>query len=312
MVIFGIIQIILSQIPNFNKLSVLSLVAAVMSFTYSSIGIGLTIAKLAGGAHPQTSLTGIPVGKTMSSLDKMWNTFSALGDIAFAYAFSIVLVEIQDTLKSSPPENKVMKKAAFIGISTSTMFYMLCGLTGYAAFGNNAPGNLLTGFGFFEPYWLVDFANMCIVVHLVGAYQVFCQPIFAFVEGWSSKKWANNRFITGVHSINIPFYGSFNFSFFRMVWRTAYVTFSTVLAMIFPFFNDFVGLLGAASFWPLAVYFPIEMYMSQAKIRRFSLTWICMQILSGACLVISLLAAAGSVQGLVKSLHTFKPFKSLS
>ncbi|KAH9291629.1 hypothetical protein KI387_043187, partial [Taxus chinensis] len=50
------------------------------------------------------------------------------------------------------------------------------------AFGENAPGNLFTGFGFYEPYWLVDFANACIVVHLVGAYQVFCQPLFAFIE----------------------------------------------------------------------------------------------------------------------------------
>lgn len=43
---------------------------------------------------------------------------------------------------------------------------------GYAAFGNDAPGNLLTGFGFYEPFWLVDFSNVCIVLHLVGAFQV--------------------------------------------------------------------------------------------------------------------------------------------
>ena len=65
-----------------------------------------------------------------------------------------------------------MKTATTIGISASTSFYMLCGLLGYAAFGNDAPGNYLTGFGFFEPFWLVDIANLCIVIHLVGAYQV--------------------------------------------------------------------------------------------------------------------------------------------
>lgn len=65
-----------------------------------------------------------------------------------------------------------MKKATFAGISVSTMFYTLCGLLGYAAFGNKAPGNFLTGFGFYEPFWLVDIANVCIVVHLFGAYQV--------------------------------------------------------------------------------------------------------------------------------------------
>lgn len=82
---------------------------------------------------------------------------------------------IQDTLKSSPPENQVMKRANLVGTTVITTFYMLCGILGYAAFGNSAPGNFLTGFGFYEPYWLIDIGNLCVVIHLVGAYQVI-QP----------------------------------------------------------------------------------------------------------------------------------------
>jgi hypothetical protein len=48
MAMFGISQILLSQIPNFHELSWLSILAAVMSFGYSSIGVGLSIAKIAG------------------------------------------------------------------------------------------------------------------------------------------------------------------------------------------------------------------------------------------------------------------------
>lgn len=44
---FGVVQIILSQIPNFHKLSFLSIIAAIMSFSYASIGIGLAIATVA-------------------------------------------------------------------------------------------------------------------------------------------------------------------------------------------------------------------------------------------------------------------------
>ncbi|XP_004515439.1 uncharacterized protein [Cicer arietinum] len=47
MAIFGVSQILLSQIPDFHELSWLSFVAAVMSFGYASIGIGLSIAKIA-------------------------------------------------------------------------------------------------------------------------------------------------------------------------------------------------------------------------------------------------------------------------
>ncbi|CAN1142146.1 Amino acid permease 1 [Linum perenne] len=48
MIIFGCIQIALSQIPEFHKLSWLSIFAAIMSFSYSTIGLGLSISKVAG------------------------------------------------------------------------------------------------------------------------------------------------------------------------------------------------------------------------------------------------------------------------
>ena len=75
-------------------------------------------------------------------------------------------------MRSSPPENKVMKKANVVATCAATTLYMMCGCFGYAAQGNHAPGNLLTGFGFYEPFWLIDLANIFIVVHLIGAYQV--------------------------------------------------------------------------------------------------------------------------------------------
>ncbi|KAI3753003.1 hypothetical protein L2E82_25046 [Cichorium intybus] len=246
--IFAVIEIILSQIPNFHKLSIISILATIMSFTYASIGIGLSIARIADGGHPRTSVTGIPVGKDMPSVEKMWSTFSAIGDIAFAYSFCPVLLEIQDTLKSSPAENKVMKKASTVGVSASTLFYMI----------------------------------------------LFIQPFFAFVENWSKEKWPQNRFIIKEYSL-----GKFKINIFRLTWRSAYVVLATLVAMIFPFFNSFLGLIGATTFWPLTVYFPIEMYISQAKIPKNSFTWIWMKVLSLACLIVSLVAAAGSIQGLI-------------
>ena len=48
MILFGIIQIILSQIPDFDQIWWLSIVAAIMSLSYSTIGLGLGIAKVIG------------------------------------------------------------------------------------------------------------------------------------------------------------------------------------------------------------------------------------------------------------------------
>ena len=48
MITFGIIEVIFSQIPDFDQVWWLSIVAAVMSFTYSSVGLSLGVAKVAG------------------------------------------------------------------------------------------------------------------------------------------------------------------------------------------------------------------------------------------------------------------------
>ena len=55
-------------------------------FGYEGDGIG------------RTSLTGVTVGVDVTASDKVWRCFQALGDIAFAYAYSNVLVEIQARL----------------------------------------------------------------------------------------------------------------------------------------------------------------------------------------------------------------------
>jgi hypothetical protein len=48
MISFGIVEIFFSQIPDFDQLWWLSALAAVMSFTYSTIGLGLGIGKVIG------------------------------------------------------------------------------------------------------------------------------------------------------------------------------------------------------------------------------------------------------------------------
>ncbi|KAI7731358.1 hypothetical protein M8C21_021655 [Ambrosia artemisiifolia] len=315
MITFGIVEIIFSQIPDFDQVWWLSIVAAIMSFTYSFIGLALGIAETAENKVIKGSLTGISIGTitpagTVTPTQKLWRSFQALGAIAFAYSYSIILIEIQDTVKAPPAEYKTMKKATYLSIFVTTTFYMLCGCMGYAAFGDEAPGNLLTGFGFYDPYWLLDIANIAIVVHLVGAYQVYCQPLFAFIEKWSAKRWSTSDFVTAEYDLPIPFYGVYQLNFFRVVWRTVFVIITTVIAMLLPFFNDVVGLLGALGFWPLTVYFPIEMYMSQKKIKRWGRQWVGFQILSFGCLLVSVAAAVGSIAGVVLDLKTYKPFKT--
>lgn len=296
MLMFGLIQIFLSQIPDFHSMQWISVVAAIMSFTYSFIGFGLGISKVIGNGMIKGVIEGV---HTSSKAQKVWLISQAIGDIAFAYPYSIILIEIQDTLKSSPPENQTMKKASVASIMITTFFYLCCGCFGYAAFGEDTPGNLLTGFGFYEPYWLIDFANACIILHLIGGYQVFSQPIFAFAERWFSQKLPSSSFLNDFHTINLPLLPPFRASLFRIFFRTAYVASTTGLALGFPYFNQVIALLGSLNFWPLAIYFPVEMYFVQRKIPSWTSKWVVLKVFSIGCFLVSMFSLVGSVEGII-------------
>nr|GEW09142.1 amino acid permease 6-like [Tanacetum cinerariifolium] len=72
--------------------------------------------------------------RIFQALKKIWKTFSDLGDVAFAYTFCFVLIKIQ----INSTRKQTNEKATTIGIMASTVFYMLCGVLGYIAFGNDA------------------------------------------------------------------------------------------------------------------------------------------------------------------------------
>lgn len=78
-------------------------------------------------------------------------------------------------------------------------------------------------------------------------------------------------------------------------------------AIILPFFNDLVGLIGAIGFWPMTVYFPVEMHIVATGVRRWSLRWVALQLLSGFTLLISIAAAIGSIEFISRDLKVGDP-----
>ncbi|CAJ2640169.1 unnamed protein product [Trifolium pratense] len=296
MMLFGLVQIVMSFIPDLHNMAWVSVVAAIMSFTYSFIGLGLGISTVIKNGRIMGSVTGV---QTASVADKIWLIFQALGDVAFSYPYSILLLEIQDTLESPPPENQTMKKASMIAIFITTFFYLCCGCFGYAAFGDATPGNLLTGFGFYEPFWLIDLANVCIIIHLVGGYQIYSQPIYSTADRWFSKKYPNSGFVNDFHKVKLPLLPAFQINLFRFCFRTSYVISTTGLAILFPYFNQVLGVLGAINFWPLAIYFPVEMYFVQKKVGAWTRKWIVLRIFSFACFLVTMVGFIGSFEGII-------------
>ena len=143
--------------------------------------------------------------------------------------------------------------------------------------------------------------------------QVYAQPIFATAERWIVSRWPDTKFISSAYTVSIPLtqHGSVTLAPYKLVLRTVIVVTTTVVAMMIPFFNAVLGLLGAFSFWPLTVYFPVSMHIAQAKITR-GIKWYLLQGLSMVCLMISVAVGIGSVTDIVDSLKSSAPFKTVS
>jgi hypothetical protein len=77
-----------------------------------------------------------------------------------------------------------------------------------------------------SPVVPIVIANLCVVLHLAGAYALFSAPVFYLTETSVTKsaKLSNGSAIA-----------------FRVIWRTFYVALLGLLGALMPFFNAFVG-----------------------------------------------------------------------
>ncbi|RHN69275.1 putative amino acid transporter, transmembrane domain-containing protein [Medicago truncatula] len=174
-IIFASVNFVLAQCPSLNSISVVSLSAAVMSLTYSTIAWGASLKK---GVAPNVDYG----TKAHSTADAVFNFLSALGDVAFAYAGHNVVLEIQATMPSTPenPSKKPMWKGvifAYIGVA---FCYFPVAFIGYYMFGNSVDDNILITLE--HPTWLIAAANLFVVIHVIGGYQIFAMPVFDMIE----------------------------------------------------------------------------------------------------------------------------------
>ena len=79
-----------SQIPDIGSMWWLSYVATIMSFAYAFIGLGLAIHKTAEKGHADYG-TLFGMAHEQQTVNATWNTFNALGSMAFAYSFVSLL-----------------------------------------------------------------------------------------------------------------------------------------------------------------------------------------------------------------------------
>lgn len=110
--------------------------------------------------------------KSDSTAGTVLSFFNALGTVAFAYAGHNVVLEIQATIPSTEekPSKKPMWRGVLVAYSIVAVCYFPVALTGYWAFGNSVNDDILISLE--KPRWLIAAANMFVVVHVIGSYQV--------------------------------------------------------------------------------------------------------------------------------------------
>lgn len=131
--------------------------------------------------------------------------------------------------------------------------------------------------------------------------QIYSQPIFAVAEKWFSKKFPNSGFVNNFYTIKPPLLPGVRLNPLRLCFRTAFVVSTTGIAMLFPYFNQVLGVLGALNFWPLAIYFPVEMYFVQKKIGAWTRKWIVLRTFSFVCFLVTVVGLMGSIEGLISA-----------
>ncbi|XP_043704033.1 lysine histidine transporter 2-like isoform X2 [Telopea speciosissima] len=280
--IFASCHFVLSFLPNFNSISAVSLSAAVMSLSYSTIAWTASVAK---GVQPTVEYT--YAGKTRT--DVVFNFLSALGDVAFAYAGHNVVLEIQATIPSTPekPSKKPMWRGVVVAYIVVAICYFPVAIIGYWIFGNSVEDNILISLE--KPKWLIAMANMFVVVHVIGSYQIYAMPVFDMIETFLVKK--------------MHFTPCFRL---RFIARTTYVALTMFLAMTFPFFGGLLGFFGGFVLAPTTYFLPCIMWLVIYKPRKFSLSWftnwIC--IILGVLLLI--LEPIGALRQIILSASQYK------
>ncbi|CAJ2668012.1 lysine/histidine transporter 1-like protein [Trifolium pratense] len=283
-IIFASFNFVLAQCPNFNSISAISFSAAAMSLTYSTIAWAASIKK---GITPDVNYG----PRSTSTADNIFNFFSALGDVAFAYAGHNVVLEIQATMPSTPecPSKKPMWKGVILAYIGVAFCYFPTAIIGYYMFGNTVDDNILITLE--RPAWLIAAANLFVVIHVIGGYQVFAMPVFDMIETVMVKK--------------LDFAPTFAL---RFSVRTLYVAITMFIGICIPFFGALLGFLGGFAFAPTTYFLPCIIWLRLKKPEKFGFSWTVNWICIGIGVLLMTLSPIGALRNIIVQAKDYKFF----
>lgn len=280
--VFAAIQIILSFVlPTFHSIRWIVVAGAIMSICYTTIA-WITIIST---ENPFP----VPLAPTPSSArDQVFKAFSAIGVISYAYSAHNVALEIQNgipstTLRSSEKE---MLSAVRISYLVVGLCYFPMAIAVYVKLGDRVCENVLELMFHWDnvPKGFFIAANLMLIIHLIGSYQIFALPVFTQLEILLKSS--------------------------SSLIRPMYIVTTTFLAMAFPYFIPLLGFFGGFAIAPTTYFLPCIIWLLIKKPKRWSREW-CFNwafIILGVLFMIC--ATSGGLYVLVKEQYKYKLFTS--
>ncbi|XP_066351667.1 lysine histidine transporter 2-like [Miscanthus floridulus] len=228
---------------------------------------------------------------TGTAMGQTFNFLSALGDVAFAYAGHNVVVEIQCTIPSTPdkPSRKPMWQGVVLAYIVVAICYLPVAFIGYYVLGNAVDDNILITLE--KPCWLIAMANIFVMVHVIGSYQIYAMPVFDMLETYLVKKL---RFRPG-----LPL---------RLIARSLYCSQLDLVGIAVPFFGGLLGFFGGFAFAPTTYYLPCILWLKIKKPKTFSLSW----FINWFCIIVgvhlTVFAPIGGLRSIIVNASTYKFF----
>ncbi|CAI8584190.1 unnamed protein product [Vicia faba] len=228
-----------------------------VSFAAAVMSIGYStiawVASLNRGVQPNVDYS----YSAHSIPDGVFNFMLAMGEVAFSYAGHNVVLEIQATIPSTP--DNPSKKAMWKGVK--------------------------------RPTWLIATANIFVIVHVIGGYQVFSMPVFDMIETFLVKQ------------MKLP-----PSLILRLFARTGFVAFTMIVGICIPFFGSLLGFLGGFAFAPTSYFIPCIIWLKLHNPKTFSLSWIINWVCIVLGVLLMVLAPIGSLRQIIIQFKHYKFF----
>ncbi|CAI9289948.1 unnamed protein product [Lactuca saligna] len=293
-IIFGILMLILAQIPSFHSLRHINLLSLILCLLYSACATAASIyiGSSSKGPHKNYSLSN-------NDETRIFGIFNAMAIIATTFGNGII-PEIQATL--APPVKGKMFKGLCVCYAVVTVTFFSVAVSGYWAFGNEAGGLILNNFlnedgNPLVPRWFIMMTNIFTILQLSAVAVVYLQPTNEVLERAFSDPKSGEFSARNV----IP----------RLVSRSMSVILATTIAAMLPFFGDINAMIGAFGFLPLDFVLPVVFFNLTFKpSKRSPIFWLNSTI-AVVFSAVGVTAAVAAVRQISLDAKTYKLFANV-